>query len=190
MCIQHLLDAGCSLRILGNHIKIAATTCTGQLITETEVINEIRQRSDSWRIRSAVELLVLLPRTTHEQAHPHEIVLLDSFIHLHRVFLHLTQQSQFVAMIQEHPTDNLCQNLFSCARDARVIQQMTGTVFGLEPQIVGQPSYLRTLIESPTRLQEFHATQDATELVLPSATGCQHLFEHQRAMSYLILVPA
>ena len=61
-------------------------------------------------------------------------------------------------MIQKHPTDNLGQDLFGCARDARVIQQMTGAVFGLEPQIVGQPSYLRTLIESPTRPQEFHAT--------------------------------
>ena len=62
-------------------------------------------------------------------------------------------------------------------------------MLGLCPQVVGQPSHLRILFESPTRLQEFYATKHTTKLILPATTGSEHLLEHQRTMTNLVLVP-
>ena len=67
---------------------------------------------------------------------------------------------------------------------------MTGAKLWLCPEVVGQPSHRWVLFKSPTRLQKFHTTEYTTELILPTATCGQHLFEHQRTMTYLVLVPA
>ena len=66
---------------------------------------------------------------------------------------------------------------------------MTGAIFGLRPQIGGQPAHLWVLGKAPTRLQQFHATQHTTKLILPTTTCGEHLFEHEGAMTNLVLIP-
>ena len=137
MFVEYLFDTGSGLRILGDHIEVASTTSTWEFIAQTEVIHQTGKRCHSLRIRTTIELLVLLPRLTHELPHPFEIVTLDSLVHLHRVLLHLAQQPEFATMVQEHPAHDLCQDLFRRTGDTRVIKKVTGTIFGLQPQVVG-----------------------------------------------------
>ena len=131
MLRQDLFDTGCRLRILGDHIEVSASTRPWQLIAETQVVNQIRQGSDGLGIRPTVELLVLQPGLPHQCSHPLEVVTLDGVIHLHRVFLHLPEQTQFGAVIQEHAAHDLCQDMFRRTGDTCIIQQMTRPVLGL-----------------------------------------------------------
>ena len=54
----------------------------------------------------------------------------------------------------------------------------------------GQPAYQRSLFPAAFRLQQLDSRQDAAVLVLPAATSCQQLFQHQGAVAYFLLVPA
>ncbi len=56
-------------------------------------------------------------------------------------------------------------------------------------QIIRQPTDIRQLFHATIRLQQLHSTKNTTILVLPSATGCQQLLQHQSSIGYFMLVP-
>ena len=121
MIIENLLDAGSCLRILGNHIEVTTSASARKLVTQTEIIDQSGECRYDFGIGTTIELLVLQPRLTHQLTHAHKVITLDGVVHLKSVFLHLAQQTEFGTMVEEHPTDNLCEDLFSCTRDASVI---------------------------------------------------------------------
>ena len=118
---QYLLDACSSFRILCYHIQIAATACSWQFISQTEVVNHTGQFSHIFRIGTRIEQLILRPRLAHQLSHTHKVVLLDSLIHVECMLLHLSQQAQLAAMIQEHSANYLGQYALSRTRYACII---------------------------------------------------------------------
>ena len=105
------------------------------------------------------------------------------------MLLHLTEQRQFVVMIEEHLPHNLGQDGLGRTGNAGIIEEMAWLILGLSEQIVGQPSHHGILVEAAFGLQQFHSMQQTAKLVLPSASGRQHLFEHQCAVPYLVFIP-
>ena len=67
---------------------------------------------------------------------------------------------------------------------------MTRLVLRLCEQIVGQPTHHRILVEAPFGLQQLHTLKQSAKLILPATTRGEHLLKHQRAVSYLVLIPA
>ena len=186
---EFLTDAGCRLRVFGDHVEIAATACAGEFVAEAEVVDEGGDSGDFGRIRSAVELLILLPRFSDKTTHFLEILALQRLVHLHRVLLHQAELRQFVVLIEEHPTHNLGENLLGGARDAGVIQQVAGAMVGMGENAVGKPSDDGLLMESALGFEQFHACEQTAELVLPTAACREQLFENQRATANLVFVP-
>lgn len=73
------------------------------------------------RIGTAVDELVLLPGLAHKHSHLMEVGPLNSLIHIHGVLFHFAEQTDFIALIEEHAAHDLGQYLFGCARDTRII---------------------------------------------------------------------
>ena len=118
---QYLFDTGCRLGILGNHIQITATASPRQLIPETQVVDEVCQSRYCRWVRPTVEHLVLVPRLPDESSHLLEVIPLDGFVHRHCVLLHLTQQAQFLVVVEEHPPYDFGEDLFGGTGDTRII---------------------------------------------------------------------
>ena len=186
---EFLANAGRRLGIFCDHVEVAATACAGEFVAEAEVVDEGGDSGDFGRIRAAVELLILLPRFSDKTTHFLEILALQCLVHLHRMLLHQAELRQFVVLIEEHPTHNLGENLLGGARDARVIQQMAGAMVGMGENAVGKPSDNGLLMESALGFEQFHACEQAAELVLPTAARREELFENQRATANLVFVP-
>ena len=132
----------------------------------------------------------MLPRFAHQSAVAFEVALLQHLEHIHGVLLHLVEQAQARAAVEEHAPHDFCQNILGRARDARVVEQMAGALFGRHEERVGQPARHRRLVEAGFSLQELHAVQHAAELVLPAAARGEQLLENERAVAHGEFVPA
>ena len=89
------------------------------------------------------------------------------------MFFHFVEQAQARAAVEEHAAHDFGQDILGRARDAGVVEQMAGALFGRHEERVGQPPCHRRLVETGLRLQEFHAVQHPAELVLPAAARGQ-----------------
>ena len=118
-----------------------------------------------------------------------EIALLQHFEHVHGVLFHFVEQAQTRAAVEEHAPHDFCQNILGRARDARVVEQMAGALFGRHEERVGQPACHRRLVEAGFRLQELHAVQHTAELVLPAAARREQLLENERAVAHGEFIP-
>ena len=67
---------------------------------------------------------------------------------------------------------------------------MAGSVIGVGEERVRELMYLRCLLGARLSLQQLDARQDAAILVLPAAARGDHLFQKERAIAYLRVVPA
>lgn len=183
-------DAGCCVLVLCHHVKIAATSGTRQLIAKAKVVNEACESFHGWRIGAQVESLVLLPCLAYKTSHALEVHALDGIKHVKGVCLHFTQLCQFVMLVEEHAADNLGEDGLSRACDAGVIEQVACLVFGKSEEGVRHIADLRSLAEAALGLQKLDARQESAELVLPSASRGEELFEDECAMTYFCLVPS
>ena len=129
------------------------------------------------------------PRLAHQLAECLEVIALDGFGHVERMGFHLAQQGEVRPRIEEHGAHDFRQNAFGRAGDARVVEQVTGAVFGLDKQVVGQPAHEGLLHETRLRLQELDSLEYAAILVLPAATRGEQLLEGKSTATHLILVP-
>ena len=109
--------------------------------------------------------------------------------HIVGVRLHLSEQFELFAVVEEHTLYYFRKDSLRRACDAGIIKQVASGILGESEDVVGQPSHEWCLLETALRLQEFHAAVNAASLVLPSASSCEHLFENECASAYLVFVP-
>ena len=92
-------------------------------------------------------------------------------------------------LVQEHTSDYLGKKTLRRAGDSCIIQQVASRIFWLCKQVIGKPAHHRLLGKAPFCLQQFHALQDAAELILPATACCQELFQDEGTITYLVLIP-
>ena len=86
--MERLADSCRGFGVLCYHVEIAASTSSGELVTETEVIYTLGDGFDCRRIGAAVEGHVLLPGGTDKTTHALEVAALYGVEHLKGVGLH------------------------------------------------------------------------------------------------------
>ena len=90
-------------------------------------------------IGAAVEGAVLRPGSAHKTAHAVEVAALDGIEHFKSVGLHTAQQTQLGTFVEEHVADDLGENVFGCACDAGVVEQVTGGILRVGEDGVWEP---------------------------------------------------
>ena len=186
---QCLTNAYGRFRIFRHDVEIASASRPRQFIAQGIRMDLADNLLDSGRIRTCVEGFILCPCLPDQLSVSLKITPLDRLEEIQRMSLHLAQQLQVRAAVEEHAAHDLCQDTFGGAGNAGVVEQMAGPIGRVGEEILWQPTYDRTLIESFTGLQQLQAMQYASILVLPTATGGEQLLQDQRAIANLVLIP-
>ena len=90
---KNLTDACRSFGVFSHHVQVAAATGSGQLISQTQVVNLVGDGFYGIGVGAAVEPLVLFPCLLDQCAHELEVLSLDGLVHIHRMILHLSEQA-------------------------------------------------------------------------------------------------
>ena len=111
-------------RIFCNHVEIASTSCTGQLVAEAQVVDAPGDGIDLRRVGSSVNGHFLIPCGAHKFAESVEVAAHYCVIHFHCVSFHAAEQTQLRAFVEEHVADYHGKNVLCRAGYACVVQKM------------------------------------------------------------------